>query len=221
MGMMQLSEFREELIAVLGTRIDIDAPRVDRWVNFGYLDVTGSVEFEELEEERDYVVNATEDSTVLEADVRSVLGVRSSLGMLQWMPRYEWLRMKGISGVALKWTRVGSAIKVSPASTTGITLNAIVKTESARLTDDTDTSVIPQTWDMAIHYMAVSHAFFAVDETSNGVVWFNRAVAYMKTRANDEGRKMVDPAIGGLAPPSPARLGVVMSETSSSFPGGQ
>lgn len=220
MGVMALSDFREELAARVGGRADVTSPRMNRWINFGYLDVTGSVEFEELEEEQDIQLAADEYEEAIPATVRSIVGIRDADGLLQWIPKHEWQRIFGGEGNPIKWTRIGGFMKFTPVPQATWDGVALFKIEPGILSADESVTAIPQTWDLAVHYMAVSHALFAIEEEAEGTIWFNRAVAYMKTRAHEERRNMLEPALGGTIAARAERIAGAMGGNLNAYQGG-
>lgn len=207
MGLMTLADFRGELSAVTGGRANIGDPRIDLWINFGYFDVTGAVEFDELEDELEVTTTSSVDSVNLPSTVRSVYGVRGPSGLLQWVTKHEWMRLFGAaSAEPTKWTRIGNEIKLSPTPNALYSLIAFTKVDADKLEADTDVTVLPRTWDMAVHYLAVSHAYYAMEEVATGANWLNRAIAYIQTRASEENRQLIEPGLGGTLAPSLERL---------------
>jgi hypothetical protein len=221
MGVMTLADFRSELNDVVGDRAVVAAARVNRWINFGYLDVTGAVEFAELEELPTVNTAIGTESYAVPADARAVLGVMTPDKMLGWMPKHEWMRIRNsTTGAPIRWTRLGNQLKISPIPSSVMTLTLLIKKEAAALALDTDVTVLPDTWDLAIHYLSVSHAWYALKELASGTAWLNRAISYIQTRAIEEHRELIEPGLGATLTPSIQQMAEAVAPTSGFNPQG-
>lgn len=202
MGFVTYQQFQDEVTAVVGARSDMVTNRIGKWVNFAYLDVTGAIEFEELEVLEPIIIGA-DGSGNLSARARAITALSGPIGLLQWIPKHEFLRVQGQTGTPNRWTRIGNAIRVIPSPNADTSFTGMVRIDPPDLSAPGDVTVLPNTWDVAIQYLAISHCFYAVGEDNRAVGWFNRAVAYIQTRAKEEHRRLVDPGLGGtLAPPT-------------------
>lgn len=189
MGLMELSDFRDELDAILGDRVD-DNDRLDRWVNFGYLDLSGALDFDELNDLHDLnVQSGTADYDVPDSTRLIKAVVDNDEGeYLDYVDPTEYFRLdRSVSGDALRWTRFANKIRLHPTPSSNADFLVLRKIDPTLLDGDTDTTVIPATWDTAVHILSVYHGLLALDERETKVnSWLSRAITYIQTRATQE-----------------------------------
>jgi hypothetical protein len=187
MGLMTLADFREDLQSALGERGYANA-RLDRWINFGYLDLTGAVEFEVLADDEEidtangqnYI--ATPDNALIVTAVRD----NDNDNILAWIPKTEYLRrLQATSGDPTHWTRHKDTILLHPVPDAVIALGVYTIEPPAILALVSDTTVLPDTWDPAVFQLSVHHALLATADEQRAVAWLSRAIAYIGSRITE------------------------------------
>jgi len=187
MGVITLLNFRTDVIAALqerATEID-DSAQINRWINAAYLDVTGAVDFPELDD----VFNiATVDGTSEYAgplDSAGWLSVfdESNDDLLERVSLSQLFRRdRSTKGTPEFWSRRGDTLILSPTPDAVINERILHKITPAILNDDADKTVLPGTWDQVIYLLAVSNGHLRFAEENRATFWRNNAVAYIQSR---------------------------------------
>lgn len=204
MGYMTLTDFRTDVQSALGNR-GIGNGQLDRWTNFGYLDLCGAVQHPELTEEDTSQSTANGTNFVnVPTGALVVTLVRNTTddSKLDWIPLTEYWRRAQSAGIAVAWTRQKSKILLNPVPNSIKALQILYIDTPTRLSAVSDTSVLTDTWDSAIFMLAVHHGLLALGEEGRAMVWFQRAVNYIQSR-------MVE---GGLVP-TMSGLGLTLAGT--------
>lgn len=188
MGYMTLENFRTDLQSSLGDR-GHDNSALDRWINFGYLDISGAIDFETLES------SSTIATTSGNADIAAPSGsliikiVRDDTNdrLLGWLPKIEYFRRStSDSGEPTHWTRNENDILLHPVPDGAYDINVIYRDLPTRLSAAGDTTVLPDMWDTAVHMLSVYHGLLASGEEERAQLWFARAVNFVQTRMSED-----------------------------------
>jgi hypothetical protein len=188
MGLLTLTNFRDDLQAALGNKGHVNGT-LDRWINLAYLDVTGSEAFEALtsEDTSQSTVSGT-NSVNVPPGAHVVIVVRNTATdtKLDWLPKEEyWRYSQSSSGSPTKWTRQANKILLHPVPN-AIQALRIVSTKSPTVLSGTsDLTAIPDTWDAAIFMISVHYGLLARGEEQRAMIWLQRAVAYMQSRMTE------------------------------------
>jgi hypothetical protein len=208
MGYMTLDDFRTDVQSALGDR-GFDNPRLDRWINYGYHDLAGSVDFEVLDDDE---TTATVDATQTIASPANSMVVKlirnnTSDNLLGWVPKAELMRRSvTITSEPKNWTRHKDLIYLSPVPDGVYSLFVVFKTPPARFTTAVDVSVFPDIWDPAIFQLSVHHALLALGDEQRSVAWLSRAITYIQTRITEADLHAEASGLGASLPPSGANL---------------
>lgn len=189
MGFFTLEDFREELSSVLGQRGTGDR-RLDRWINFGYLDLTGALDFDELNDLYELNVTASQNTYDVPAKTRMVKAVvnEDTDRLLDYVDPTEFFRLdRTKTAEPLRWTRYADNILLHPTPADSATFTVMRKVDPDRLEEYDDVTVLSDTWDAAIHMLSVYHGFLALAENeARANAWMTRAIMYIQTRATQE-----------------------------------
>lgn len=189
MGAMTLANFQAEIQSCVGDR-GSDTTRLTRWLNFGYLDVAGAIDFEEfnfIDTSQSTVIGT--QSVNIPAGSMVVQFVRNTTGnsLLAWLPRVEFQRRPITpTGTPTHWTTQGTKILLNPTPSAIVTLAIGYKKPPTLLAVDADATSLPDVWDPAIYMMAVHHALLALGEEQRASAWFNRAAGYIQSRMTQQ-----------------------------------
>lgn len=187
MGVVTLLNFRTDVISALAGRVKEadDAVQMNRWINAGYLEVTGAVDFPELDD----VFNVATSSGVNEyagpTDSAGWIGVydESNDTLLERVTLNQlYRRDRSTNDTPEFWTRRGDTLILSPTPDAVINERILHKITPALLDDDSDKTAIPGTWDQAIYMLAVSNGHLSFAEENRATFWRNNAVAYIQSR---------------------------------------
>jgi hypothetical protein len=198
MGYMTLADFREELSETTGNR-GFDNGRLDRWINFAYMDVTGAIDLEELEEPAAAVTVAATPTVAKPDNSRKVLTVVDDTTgrLLQSIDKTEYFRLdRTTTGEPLKWAVLGDNIYLHPTPNAAFDLLIIQKIDPARLELVSDTTILADTWDAAVFMLSVHYAYMSVGEDQRAALWMNRAISYLQSRATAEEIFIREPGLG-------------------------
>lgn len=210
MGLLTLADFRTDVGTALGGQ-GRPTFQLDRWVNQGYLDVCGAVDFDIFDDYSNIpTVNAqsyipTPQNTVIVKAIKDETNDRN----LGWIPLAEYLRREAIAGQPTHFTRLKDQIKLTPVPNGVFSLLVIRKMDPNTLVAENDVTAIPATWDAAVFLLAVHHAWLALNQEARAAVWLGRAVTYMQSRMTEkdfyQGTTGLEKSIAGYE----ARLGQV------------
>lgn len=188
MGFLALTDFVDELTLMLGNPSGLTGGNLERWVNFGYLELASGVDFEALDEDFSFASVAGMQNYGGPVDPLAVKLVRNESQdyNLDWVGKEDLLRRpKGTSGAPEVWTRHKGDILLWPVPLGADTFNAIFKEAPATLTG-TDKTVLAAQWDQAVLMFAASFGYHALGVADRGVTWFNRGVAYVNSRMTEQ-----------------------------------
>ena len=219
MGQLTLANFRTDVESALGDR-SIGNTRVDRWINAGYLDVTGSVNFETL-------VNDTSTNTVgstgtiaipTDAEIVTFIKDTTNDNLLGWLPKNELFRRDATTeGTATHWTRHADLIYLRPVPSGVQAMFIAYKKSPALLASSGTTTDIPDIWDTAVFLMAVQHALLALGEEQRSASWLARGITYITSRITEED---IQSQAAGLGASIPSGIQALMSRLQSLQGGG-
>lgn len=189
MGVLQLSDFREELDLIFGDRsFTNENTFYDRWTNFGYLEVTTAIDFEELDAEFSITTADGGEDYDGPSDPLAIKMIRDETNdrNLDWVEKQELFRQpKTSTGEPEVWTRHITEIFLRPVPDDIYTLTGIYKKTPDLLSSASDTTVLQAAWDQGIIYFAISHGFMVLGEEDRGIAWYNRGLAFAQSRMTE------------------------------------
>jgi hypothetical protein len=186
MGLLTLKQFRDNVEG----NLDRSDGRLSDWVNFGYLMVTGAVEFDEMVGLR--ALSFSGSVAEVPEGIRVVQSVIGPDGNIGWIPNIDFFRSLGTDTV--KWTRIGKEIRLTHKEPGEYSV--LAKLEPTPLVADGDRTDLPSTWDLAIVMAATAHALAILGEIEKATYWEQRSHMYVQSRADEEMRKLVEPGLG-------------------------
>lgn len=191
MGALDLSDFRGELDLIFGDRsITNEETIFNRWINFGYLEITGALDFEELEEHDDTITtSASDDEYGAPTDALAIKLIKDLTNdqTLEWVSKPDLFRRPvGGEGEPLYWTRHKGDIYLRPTPDGAYNLRIFYKKSPTLLSGNGDQTVLQDMWDQAIVYFSASHGFMMLGEEQRGVAWYNRGVRYSQSRMTEQ-----------------------------------
>lgn len=185
---MSLDDYRTDLQSALGDR-GLQNDRLDRWINFAYLDLAGSVDFEVLEEDETVATVASTQTIDAPDNAMVVKLIRDTTNdnLLGWVPKGELFRRSAsVEGRPTNWTRHGSLIYLHPIPDDAFDLFVVFKTSPTLFASEADVSVLPDIWDPAIFLLSVHHGLQALGDEQRSAAWFSRAVSYIQSRMTEQ-----------------------------------
>lgn len=200
---MTLENFRTDLQSALGDR-GIDNTRLDRWVNFGYVDLSGAISFEMLEFTDEQTTVSGDETLDVPANIMLVKILRDATNdrLLGWLPKNEYFRRSAdASGQPTHWSRHGNDIVLHPVPDGAYDIHIMYQTFPDLLDDPADTTILPNTWDVAVHQLSVYHGLQSLGEEQRASLWYNRAVNYIQTRMTEDLHQATASGIGLSIPP--------------------
>ena len=190
MGTWTLADFQEELQSALGNRGKSNT-WLNRRINAAYDEVCGAIEFAGLKTSATFV---TVDGTAaydLEDDLVGILSVVDQTNDRR-LTRVEFKDYWGknpdeeVEGEPTYWARNGSCVYLWPTpDTDDDSFRVVYLKQPDHLSTAAGVTVIPATWDMAVHMLSVHYGCLALGNEEKGMYWFGRAIAYMKSRKQD------------------------------------
>lgn len=188
MGFMALSDFRTDVNTALGNR-GLPNAQVDRWVNFGYLEVTSAVRFEVLDGTDTIATVMSQNYIVAPTEVQYIRLVRDTSNdyLLGWVPKnVYYMKLQATSDVPKVWTRDGLNILLHPVPDAAYNLDVVSKKTPTLLSGDGDVTVLSDAWDPVILALAIHYGLLTLNEEQRALVWLQRAVAYAASRLTEE-----------------------------------
>lgn len=200
MGTWTLNTFREQLQSALGN-LGKSNTWLDLRINSAYDEVCGAIEFDGLMTSATFV---TVDGTAmydLESDLVGILSVVDQTNDRR-LKRIEFKDYWGknpdsdVEAEPTEWARNGSCVYLWPTpDTDDESFRVVYLKQPDHLSATTSATVIPATWDMAVHMLSVHYGCIALGNEERGAFWFGRAIAYMKSRKQD--REMDKTSLAG------------------------
>ena len=187
MAYMTLADYRTDLQSALGDK-GIDNSRMDRWINFGYHDLAGSVDFEVTDQDETVAtVQSTQTIAVpTGTEIVKLIKDTSNDALLGWIPKAEMFRRAVTpTGPPTHWSRHGNLIYFHPVPNAVINMFIIHKLAPDRMTNVADVSVFSDIWDPAIFLLTVHHGLLALGEDQRSASWLGRAISYIQTRMTE------------------------------------
>lgn len=184
MGRMTLANFRSEVEANLGNQ-NIGTTRVDIWIHWALDEITGAIKFQDLTNTQSKSTVADQSYVTLDSGSLGVLAVRDTTND-QRLIRTSDERIQDwdtdATGVPRFYAYYGGDLELRPVPDAVYALKILVRKEHATLTTTTS---LPAMWDPAITMLATGYACMSLDEESKAMWWFNRAIAYIRSRETD------------------------------------
>lgn len=193
MGQRTLAMFRSNLNFALGDR-DLGKGFLDAAINDGYLDLTGSHDLVQLRAVSTVTLVGTSIGITLPDDlqwVRAVWNVTDKWQILKMASEH----LHAMEDVAdddrddRYYTRDGDALYIQPPFVTDKVIAIHYNAEPLILSSDSDTTVLPSTYDRAIHMFAMNAALSDLGEEIRAVEWLNKAIVYLRTRLDLEDKE--------------------------------
>lgn len=190
MGNYTLQQFRDRLQATLGNKGFSDL-ELDLWINAGYAEVHGAVQFDNafpLLATVNILEGASEGSGMVNvASIDSVTIDEEGVVLIQTSVENILSRQKEgrQRGKPQYYARYGDTLLVYPVADKDYAIKVIGESSPAPLSNSTERTPFHSTWDNAVHMFAAAHAFFDLGEDERGLFWFERAVRYAGSRKTD------------------------------------
>jgi len=185
MGYSKLMKFRVDLQGRLGDR-DLSVGFLNSAINNGYLDMTGSTDFEELHLTSTIDLVAGEIDVLLPTDLqwlRSVFNDTDKKALVEVDENFFWgLEENEDGGEPEYYCRLGDSLRFYPLLDDAYTLRINYNKIPALLEADSDTTELTPTWDRAVDMFATYHALLEVGEESRAADWLSKAIMYLRTR---------------------------------------
>lgn len=190
MGNYTLAQFRDRLQKTLGNKGFTD-PELDVWINAGYAEVSGAVQFEFAYPSIASVniAEGTSEGVGLDAlasiesvtiDEEGIVLVRTSVENIR--ARQKEGRQRGKPQY---YARYGNSLVVYPVADKAYTVTVVGEGDPSPLSNEDERTPFHSTWDNAVHMFAAAQAFFDLGEDERGLFWFDRAVRYAGSRKTD------------------------------------
>lgn len=184
MGYMTLADFRTDVQSTLGSRGLANAT-LDRYINFGYLDVTGAMNFEILNSENSLSTTINQQYVDAPSNLISIKMIRNvnSGKPLIWIPLEELFRRPSVPTAQMdSWHLFGSRVYLRPTPNAVYSLNAFCKKSPTRLTAVGDVSVLPHEFDTAILMLANYYGFLLTNQESRAAYWLGLAINNLQSK---------------------------------------
>lgn len=189
MGMFTLTDYRNLLSTAIGDR-GIGNERLDLWITLAYVEVMTHLDHAAL---LTCAHTKTVDGEASYSLPSELLGIDTILDhtTARTLIRTEIDNLKSFdkaeSGAPKLWARLGSGFTLWPVPDGVFDLEAVYFKEAARMVLPEDKSILPTTWDNAIHLLSVHYALASLREPSPiPETWFQRAHAYMRSRYTED-----------------------------------
>ena len=193
MGTWTLDVYRRELQSALGNRGRTN-PWLDLRINAAYDEVCGAIEFAGLKTSATFVSVDGQAAYDLEADLVGVLAVVDQTNdrrMLKLEFKDYWDKNPDADaeGDPTHWARNGSCVYLWPTpGTDDDSFRVVYLKQPDHLSTGAGVTVIPATWDTAVHLLSVHYGCIALGDEEKGTFWFSRAMAYIMSRKQDAER---------------------------------
>jgi len=184
-GFLTLGQIKLHVKNALGGRVQSTDPRLSEWVNLGYMEVIGAIDFPELEKVRSIQTSSGRiDYAILENDVevKIVYDQLAKYG-LRFVKSVEFFRQDlTMTGSPKMWTRVGNSVFITPSPSDSRSVLIVTEIDVGPLVDDEDKTKIHNTWDAAVMMFAVRFALLSLNEDARSALWYNNALNYVQSR---------------------------------------
>ncbi len=202
MGLMTLADFRTDVQSALGDR-GLENAKLDRWINAGYYDLGGSVDFETLETSTTTPTVGSVQTIAVPSGTEIVKFIKDLTNdtLLGWVPKLELFR-RSITpeSTAINWTRHADLIYLHPVPIGVQSMFIVHKDAPTVLSAVGDLTVFPVVWDSAVFLLAVHHALLALGEDQRSASWLGRAISYIGTRITEVDMHSESAGLGASIP---------------------
>lgn len=207
MGLYPRSTLRAELEGIIGRNPDAANVTLNRWLDFGYLDLAGLLDFERLHNTWTLAVTAGTyeyNNDPLLADPSRYMGTRvvfnpTTRKRLDWVPIADFLTYDLTSQTSpIRWSLKGSKILVQP--TGAASLEVTYKEAPAAFADDNAKTVLASIWDQVVVLLAASHGFSALNEEERSAYFLQKAQQHIQTHITED---RIEEDAGGMLPSYP------------------
>ena len=210
MGLMTLANFRTDVQSALGDK-GIGNSRLDRWINFGYHDLGGSVDFEILEKDTTTATVSGTQTIAVPTDTEIIRLIKDTTNdtLLGWLQKAEMFR-RAITPTATPthWSRHGGLIYLHPVPNAIINMFIVHKEAPVILSSSGAKTVLADIWDPAVFLLAVHHGLLALGEEQRSASWLGRAISYIQSKVTEQDIQAVTP---GLDPSLPIGLSALQN----------
>jgi hypothetical protein len=172
MGYVTLADYRVDVQSALGDR-GIPNPRLDRWINYGYLHLATAIDFQILINDASVNTVVSQNFVTVPTGSSKVLLTKTVVAdnLLGWVPKAEYFRRPVLpTGTPAVWTEHNGKILLNPVPSAILALLVVYRKPPAIFTVTTQASVLPDEWDTAIFQLAVHHALLALGEEQRAAV---------------------------------------------------
>lgn len=196
MGQTTLASFRSRLSLGLGDR-DVGATRLEGWINDGYLDLCGAFDLIELRAVATATILGESEAIAVPDDlywIRAVFNYEDEEELTKLASEYiHALDVGPTASPRIRyWSRDGRGLYVRPTYSADRELTLLYNREPTLLTEDSDTTEIPATFDRAVHLFALYAALSDLGEELRATAHRNNAIMHVRSR--------LDPADMEFAP---------------------
>ncbi len=202
MGLMSLDDLRTDVQSALGDK-GITNSRLDRWINFGYLDLGGSVDFEILEGDTTTATSTGVQTIAVPTDTEIIKLIKDTTNdtLLGWIPKVEMFRRSITpTAVPINWTRHGNLIYLHPVPNGTINMFIVHKDAPAILSSGSDITVFADIWDPAVFLLAVHQGLLALGEDQRSASWLGRAISYIQSKITEVDMHVISSGLGASIP---------------------
>ena len=202
MGLVTLAEYRTDVDDAMGSK-GYATGSLDRWINYGLLDLAGAVKFDILENNEAPVTVSGQEWVTAPTNTLVIELVRDDTNnrLLAWIDKTEYFRRsQDSSGEPTHWTRHNALLYLHPVPDGAYTLFVATIEPPAALTTGSETSPFPDTWDSAIFMLAVHHGLLAKGQEQRSAVWLARAITYIASRITEADFSEAATGVGASIP---------------------
>lgn len=187
MGLVTLEQFRARLQAALGN-FAYDGALIDVWINAGVQEVAGAVHFEALKDRMDLTYAGGVYSVAAPDDLAKPISLGYPAGST-WLMKSSPTRLDSLlrssGGTPKFWAMDGRNIVIWPTPTVETVLSMLYVKYHPELSDTVNVTLLPPTWDNAIHYFAVAAAMLDLGDDERSLFWLDKAIKYSSSRLTD------------------------------------
>jgi len=193
---------RTRLQRILGNR-GFEDPRLDDWINDGLMDVTGAVEFQELECMTTSQTTPGEDSVALPNDLYAIKNIKiDGEGRILRVTTSEWFTHShedpDSEGVPEIWARDRNTLRLFPIPGDVYDLRLHYQREHSSLSVETERTEMGATWDRGVILAAAHHASMDLGEVARANDFLSRLSSYASSRISSREYETDSPTERGL-----------------------
>lgn len=210
MGYITLADYRTEIQVNLGSRALANSS-LDRYINFGYLDVCSAINADLLDSESSLSTSSGSAYVSIPANTLVVKYMRnvSADALMSWTPFADIHGRKSTPlGAPSRWNVYGGRVYLRPIPDNVYSLIAFLRKSPTRLMGGTDASILGDEFDTCIMFLANYHGFLLNGEEERAAYWLSLAINNLQTKIV---RDDIDPHGGGGLEALKQRLSIIQS----------